>query len=152
MEIGHEDTLRLGLSINTRVICNVYWEKWVDRDGVKVVRSRYSLNFRESTYFSLFFGVLRDEWERYWAYECSYPVYADVSIDAFEDMKENTSLPPPPLDIFDITICHLDNDFAILTRVKQYASALHCLAALRLQGELSTRPEGEAPCHYGVHF
>lgn len=69
MENGHEDTLRLGLSINTRVICNVYWGECVDRDGVKVVRSRYSLNFRESTYFSPFFGVLRDEWERYWACE-----------------------------------------------------------------------------------
>ena len=69
MAIGHGDTLRLGLSINTRVICHVYWEKWVDRDGVKVVKSRKSLIFRDSTYCSIFREAVRDYWERYWACE-----------------------------------------------------------------------------------
>jgi len=59
VEIGHEDTLRLGLSINTRFICNVYWAKWADREEVKVVKSRKSLIVRDSTYFSLFFRAVR---------------------------------------------------------------------------------------------
>ena len=69
METEHNGTLRLGLSINTRIICNVYQGKWIDRDEVKMVKSRFSLNFRESTYFSLFFGEVRDRWEKYWACE-----------------------------------------------------------------------------------
>ena len=69
MDIGHDDTLRLGLSINTRFICNVYWGNWVDRDEVKVVKSRKSLIFRDSTYCSFFREAVRYHWERYWACE-----------------------------------------------------------------------------------
>ena len=38
VEIGHRDTYRLGLSINTRVICNVCWNTWTEGDVVKVVK------------------------------------------------------------------------------------------------------------------
>jgi hypothetical protein len=58
VELGHDDTHRLGLSINTRVICNVCWNTWTGGDEVEIEKSLISLIFRTSTYSSLIFGLI----------------------------------------------------------------------------------------------
>ena len=90
VEIGHRDTYRLGLSINTRVICNVCWNTWAEGDEVEVVKSLILLIFLISTYFSLIFGLIRDDREGYWASEYSYPVTGECYVGIFRNMKENT--------------------------------------------------------------
>lgn len=114
VEIGHNDTYRLGLSINTRVICNVCWNTWVEGDVVKVVKSPNSLIFLTSTYFSLTFGLVWDDRERYWASEYSYPVTGECYVGIFRKMKEKREIDRPPPDIWIPPVFHLLHDSTIL--------------------------------------
>jgi hypothetical protein len=61
VEIGHNGTLRLGLSINTRVICDVCCNTRTGREMVKIEKSLIALIFRSYTYFSLIFALIQED-------------------------------------------------------------------------------------------
>jgi hypothetical protein len=89
VEIGHSDTHRLGLSINTRVICNVCWNTWAEGDVVKFEKSLNSLIIRTSTYSSLVFGLIQEGEERCWGSKCSYSVYAESCIELYQQYERD---------------------------------------------------------------